>query len=117
MLEEFMNVILNDDIDSAQEERKAAEVKNLIEGLEMFNEDTKYAYDAIVKKRIYRHKYTLALMEHDLKMLRSEELKDIFKSRSFAYRCSDIIRCKYPKFYNKTMKSLARKMKSVYGYK
>lgn len=87
----------------------------MIEGLNAFNEATEYKYDEIVTQRRLRHEYMQALMEHDLKKLRSGELKAVYKSRSLAFRMSDTIRCKFPNLYKKMMKPLARIIKSVCG--
>lgn len=74
--------------------------EKMIKGLETLNEYTEYKYESIIEKRIKRHKYTLALMNHDFKALKSDELIDMYKSRDIIHRMSDIIRCKFPKFYS-----------------
>lgn len=87
----------------------------MIEGLNALNEATEYRYSDVISQRILQHKYTLALMTHDLKMLRSDELKKMYKSRSFMFRASDVIRCKYPNMYTKFLKPLAKVVKSIHG--
>lgn len=81
-------------------ERRAIVSQKMINGLNTLNEYTEYKYDAIISKRIKRHKYTLALMNHDLKALKSDELIDMYKSRDIIHRTSDVLRCKFPKFYS-----------------
>ena len=55
-------------------------------------------------------------MTHDLKALRSGELKPLYKSRKWMYRASDVLRCKFPKLYTIAMKPIAKVIKSAYGY-
>lgn len=83
----------------------------MIEGLECLNNYTEYKYDSVIKQRINKHKYTLALMQHDLKALKSEELQSIYKSRSLALRMSDLWRCKFPKLYTAVRKVSKRIVK------
>lgn len=78
---------------------RAAVSQKMINGLNTLNEYTEYKYDAVIQKRLKRHKYTLALMNHDLKSLKSDELIDMYKSRDIIHRTSDVLRCKFPKFY------------------
>lgn len=84
----------------------------MIEGYNALNEATDYQYNDIITKRIKVSKYTHALMTHDLKTLLSDELRDIYQSRSLVFRLSDVVRCKFPKIYNSLLKPLARKVKS-----
>lgn len=86
--------------------------ERMIEGLTAFNEATEGRYDGCVATRINRHKYTMALMNHDLKALRSGELGELFRARSLKYRVNDVIRCKFPTLYNALGKPLAKVMKS-----
>ena len=88
----------------------------MIEGLEALNEATEYKHDEVIQRRILRHKYTYAIMTHDLKALRSGELKPLYKSRKWMYRASDVLRCKFPKLYTIAMKPIAKVIKSAYGY-
>ena len=97
------------------EESRARISKQMITALEALNRNTEYKHDSIINKRILKHKYTLALMEHDWCALKSGELKEMYKSRSAFYRLSDYLRCKYPKLYNVTMKPLAKRIKSKRG--
>ena len=87
----------------------------MIEGLEAFNKENEYRYDEFVQQRIIRHKYTYAIMTHDLKTIRSGELKSYYKSRKLLFRISDVMRCKFPRFYTKAMKPLAKILKSNIG--
>lgn len=95
------------------DERRARVSRDMIKSLEMLNQETQFRYEKWVRQRINRHKYTLALMEHDLKSLRSDELKEMFRSRSFVHRTVDVIRCRFPGFYNKALKSAAQMVKSL----
>ena len=94
-------------MDSA--DRRAVVSEKMIRALELLNEDTGYQHDAIISKRIKRHKYTLALMNHDLDALKSEDLIDMFRSRDLLHRTSDVLRCKYPKFYGVLSKLASRR--------
>ena len=87
----------------------------MIEGLEAFNKGTEYRYDSTVQQRITRHKYTYAIMTHDLKTIRYGELKEYYKSRRLLFRISDVMRCKFPRLYAKVMKPLAKVLKSNIG--
>lgn len=97
------------------DESRAKISVRMIDGLNALNEATEYRYDEAITQRILRHKYTLALMTHDLQMLKADELQSIYKSRGFLYRASDVIRCKYPKIYSKFMKPLVKVVKSIHG--
>ena len=87
----------------------------MIEGLEALDKDTDYRHHEAILRRLKRHKYTLALMQHDYQALRSDELKDIYASRSLMLRTSDFLRCKHPKLYAWAFKPLARLIKSKNG--
>lgn len=86
--------------------------ERMIEGLNAFNEATNRRYNEPVTARINRHKYTMALMKHDLKTLQSGELGEMFRARPLKYRISDVIRCKFPALYNAIGRPLAKVMKS-----
>ena len=73
--------------------------KRMINALTILNAATNYQHDAVIARRIRKHKYTLALMTHDLAAIKSDELSPIYKSRSLVLRVSDVFRCKYPKQY------------------
>ncbi|MBQ9953612.1 MAG: glycosyltransferase [Clostridia bacterium] len=89
--------------------------RQMIEGLDAFNEATDHKYEEAVNKRRKRHRYMQAMMEHDLKTLHSKELEEIHKSRSALFRFSTLIRCKFPRLYEIVMKPIARMIKSAYG--
>ena len=91
---------------------RAGTCRRMIEGLVAFNEATAGAYAPYVTQRINRHKYTIALMQHDLKALRSPALREIFNGRSLKYRMNDLFRCACPKLYNALGKPLAKVLKS-----
>jgi hypothetical protein len=86
--------------------------ERMIEGLLAFDEATGYKHNKYVTQRINRHKYTIALMQHDLKALRSDDLNEIFRSRPLKYRMNDVFRCACPKVYNTLVKPLAKVLKS-----
>ena len=94
------------------DERRAKVSQQMIEALEALDADTNYQHHEVVNQRIKRHKYTLALMQHDYQALQSEELKAMFNARSLPRRMSDLIRCKYPKLFEKVGKPLVRLIKS-----
>lgn len=98
-----------------QEDKRAKVCVRMIEGLTALNDATDCRYQEVITQRIRRHQYTLALMNHDLNALRSDELKEIYRSRKLVFRLSDVLRCKYPNVYSKLMKPLAKVMKSIHG--
>ena len=97
------------------DEKRTKVCRRMIEGLEALDEATQGRYHDVIMQRICRQKYTLALMTHDLKLLRSEELKTIYGSRKLLFRMSDVLRCRFPGMYTKLLKPLAKAMKSGYG--
>lgn len=97
------------------DERRAKVSLQMIEGLKALDEATEFRYSDTIRKRINKHRYTYAIMTHDLKALRSGDLKQLYYSRNIVYRASDVLRCKFPKMYRKVMKPLARVIKSVHG--
>ena len=83
----------------------------MIEGFEAFDSATGGKYHDAVRRRIKRHRYTLALMTHDFKDIRSGELKEVYISRSLPLRISDTVRCRFPKFYLGVRRILKRIIK------
>lgn len=71
----------------------------MIEGMNAFNEATNYKYQTIASKRIHTLQYNIARLNRDLKVMRSGELREIYKSRRFLARISDILACKLPCLY------------------
>ena len=96
------------------EKREKISIK-MIEGLEALDAATEGKHHDVIAQRILRHRYTLALMQHDYKTLRTGELDQMFRGRSMLRRMSDIIRCKFPKLYAMVGKPLARLIKSKNG--
>lgn len=90
------------------DQRRANVSRRMIEGLAMLNEATDHRYDEVISQRIKRHKYILAVMTHDLKAIKSDELRDIYDSRVWYYRVAVQIRCRFPKFYSAVLKPLIR---------
>lgn len=89
--------------------RRANVSQRMINGLQNLNEYTEYRYNDIITKRIKRHKYTLALMNHDFAALKSDELIDMYKSRDLIHRTSDMIRCKFPGLYGVVSKIMNKR--------
>lgn len=87
----------------------------MIEGLEALDAATEGRYADMIAQRIRKHRYTYALMTHDLETIRKGDLKDMYRSRSLLYRVSDVTRCKFPRFYTKVFKPLVKVIKSSYG--
>lgn len=81
-------------------EYRTKAMTKVIDGLEIFNQQTDYKYDSIVTKGIKNFKYNLACRNHDFKALKSEELIEIYKSKDFAHRMSDYLMCKFPKIHS-----------------
>lgn len=88
--------------------RRANVCRRMIQGFTALNEQTGYQYDAVIRRRLNQQKYTLALMEHDLKAIRSKELRDIYRSRNLVHRLSDITRCAFPKLYSLLRKGVRK---------
>lgn len=97
------------------DEARARISLRMIEGLEALDEATGGEHAAMIAQRIRKHEYTYALMTHNLKEIRHGKLKDMYRSRSFLYRLSDVTRCKYPRFYTKVFKPMVKVIKSNYG--
>ena len=90
------------------DEHRARVSRRMVEGFEAFNEATEGRFENTVKKRMLRHQYSLAVMTHDLKAIKSGELGKIYRSRKWYYRVAVTIRCKWPKFYSVFLKPLIR---------
>lgn len=90
------------------DEHRAAVSKKMITGLTMLDEATEQRYHEVISQRLKRHKYIYAVMSHDLKAIRSPELRDIYNSRKWYYHVAVFIRCKFPKFYARVLKPLIR---------
>lgn len=84
---------------------KTAMMESMIRGLTAFDQATDHRFSASITKRILSQKYLIARSQRDLKALRSGELRQIYLSRPFAARMSDILACKAPK-----LKTLIRRM-------
>lgn len=80
----------------------------LIEGLYAFNSATNFRYDAVVSRRINQIKYNIARTNRELKTLLSKELREIYKSRRFLSRVSDVLYCINPRLHAFIMRKLAR---------
>lgn len=83
--------------------------RKMISALYELDEATDRKYTSVIKERINKHQYTLALMEHDFEAIKTGELKTIYESRNLIHRLSDFIRCKYPKAYMFIRKTLKMK--------
>ena len=89
-------------------EHKAKEFEKMIASVERFNEATEGRYDDIVKKRVLMLRYNIALTRRDYKAIRSGELNDIYKSRSFLQRGKDFCLCRCPALYRIINRFLSR---------
>lgn len=92
----------------AADDKRASISRKMIEALLLLDESTEYKYSDVIADRIKKHRYTLALMEHDLNTIRKGELKDMYKSRSIAHKVSDVFRCKFPGIYTMTRKLIGK---------
>lgn len=82
--------------------------KKMIISLEMLDNATNGEYHEVITQRIKRHKYILAVMSHDLKAIKSKELRDIYSKRKWYYKIAVHIRCMFPGFYSFTLKPFIR---------
>jgi len=87
---------------------KSAAFQNVIAGLTAFNEATEYRYNDTIITRIKRINYDIARANRDLKALRSGELKEVYRSKRFLARMSDVLYCKCIPLYRLTMKILGK---------
>lgn len=78
-------------------ECKTTALQYMIDGLQAMNEATDYVYNDVICLRIKRHKYNIARIKRDLKAMRSGELKEIYQSKPFPARISDVLYCKAPR--------------------
>ncbi len=76
---------------------KTVAFQRMISGLTEFNHATQYQYDDVVSFRIKRHQYNIGRINRDIKALRSEELREIYKSRGIKGRVSDVLYCIAPR--------------------
>lgn len=83
----------------------------MIEGLTAFNEATDGQYDMIVAQRIKRHRYNIAKLQRDIKVLLSAEMNQIYRTRKFWFRVSDVLACIAPNF-RENIKQLRRNIKA-----
>lgn len=81
--------------------------KKMLKGFEAMNRDTEYRYDELIQRKIRSVKYSLAIYEHDYKAIKSEELIDIYRNKSMAYRLKDYMHCRMPKLFNFVMKIIS----------
>ena len=86
----------------------------MISAFEMFDEATDRRYTDVVTKRIKRHKYILAVMRHDLKTIKSDELIDMYKAHKWYYKVALHIRCYFPTIYSTVLKPIIRKIHTEY---
>ena len=90
------------------DEHRARISKRLVDALTMLNEATEFKYNEALSKRILRHRYSHAVMSHDLKAIKSGDLGEIYRSRKWYYKVSVTIRCKFPKLYSLILKPIIR---------
>lgn len=87
---------------------KAAAIQRMIGGLTEFNEQTQYQYADVVSFRIKHNRYNIERLNRDLNALRAGELREIYESRGFKGRVSDVLYCKAPRLQAFIMRILAR---------
>lgn len=92
--------------DSAQQ--KATSYSRMINGLERFNAATGGRYDTLVTRRINQLRYQTARIQRDFRAMRSGDLRQIWLSRSFPARMSDMMACKCPRLQEAVRKMLGR---------
>lgn len=90
------------------EAKRAETCEKMILALENMNQGTDYQYDDIIKEKILSERYTLALMRHDFRAIKSDELIGIYQNRDFIHRLSDRIRCGMPGLYSIAQKLIGR---------
>ena len=76
---------------------KTAAFNRMIGGLTAFDEATEGKYHELVSKRIDMIRYKIARLNRDLNAMKSGRLKEIYKSRRFLARMSDVLACKAPR--------------------
>lgn len=83
--------------------------ERMIEGLEDLNRDTEGKYEEVISKRILRHRYTEALMDHNFQAIRQDsKLYEMYRGRKMFYRFSDRLHCASPKLFHMMNKLLKR---------
>ena len=87
---------------------KAVVLQRMIGGLTEFNQATQYRFDDVVSLRIKRHRYNIGRINRDIKVLRSEELREVYKSRGMKGRISDVLYCKFPRLQKLAARILTR---------
>lgn len=81
------------------EETRANISDQMIIGLKNLNEYTGGKYEVSIKKRIKSQKFTSALLRHDFKTLKSDELIELFNKNNIFRKFSFYLHCKFPKSY------------------
>ena len=71
----------------------------MVAALERMNQSTGYQYDEMIQRRILIHRYSAAKLNHNFKALRSGELGEMYRKRSFAHRLMDRLCCQAPSVY------------------
>ncbi len=93
---------------NSNSKKRASICEDMIRGYERMNADTDYRYSESIQKAILQQKYMLALMNHDFKALRSEELIQVFKNKRLTKRIADCVRCTMPTTF-RVLKKVFRK--------
>lgn len=71
--------------------------RRMIDGLQRFNEATGHQYNQVVEKRITRLNYNIARANRDWRAMRRGELREVYQSKRFLARMSDMLYCKAPR--------------------
>ena len=82
--------------------------EQFIRALDTMNRETEYQYDELIRRRIRSQKYALALLQHDFKAIKSDELIGLYKKRDFIHRLSDRMHCTMPKTHAFILKLIGK---------
>lgn len=83
-------------------DKKRAEVsRNMIDALKRLDKYTEFKHTDVIRKRINKHRYTLALMTNNFGMIKNNpELYAMYKNRNILYKISDRLHCSNPKLFH-----------------
>lgn len=80
--------------------RAARISRRMIQGLQELDADTQGRYHTVIQQRIRLNQYESALRNRDWKALKSDELRPIYRSKSFSTRMKHQFSCRFPRVYD-----------------
>ncbi|MDO5558720.1 MAG: glycosyltransferase family A protein [Oscillospiraceae bacterium] len=78
------------------EEKKKVFKRKFIKAFEELNQATDLKYNDLISERLKKEKFDLAVLEHDWKKIKSDELKDIVSSMPLKTRTAIFVKCRLP---------------------